>query len=294
MILVVGATGTIGRDVVAKLTELGVPFRALSRNPTQAKTLPGFDKAEVVAGDAANASSLRAGFDGIEKILLVPPSGAEWNKGEANLIEAAKAAGVKYVVKVSTLGIDPKAAGTACTYHAQGEKKLMESGIPYTILRANSFMQNFLHHHAPNIRSNNCFVHCMGKAQMSMVDTRDIAEIAVRLLTYPEPNPCLGCTYPMLGREPLSHDDAARVLSAVLGREIRSLEVSTEDYKQALIGAGLSAFDATELASTSSSEFFRDGTAAVAVNIVQEFLGRPARTFEEFVRDHADRFQPAQ
>lgn len=288
MILVVGATGSIGREVVRLLVERGLPFRALSRDVERARSLPGWQGIDVVAGDPAQPESLGAAFQGVDKVVLIPPSGPAWNVGEKNLIAAAQHAGVKYIVKISTVGVDPAAPSMSQSFHAQGEEQLAKSGIPHTILRPNSFMQNFLVFYAAGIRATGVLYQCTGDVPTAMIDTRDIAAIVVRLLTE---EGHAGKTYELSGPESLSYTQAAQKLSAATGRDIRHQDLPPEVFQQGMISAGLPDWAAAEVVNIYGRGFFREGGGAVVTTVTTELLGRAPRTFDDFARDHADQFR---
>ena len=291
MILVVGASGTIGRVVVTQLLAKGEAVRAMSRDPEKTRALPGFEGASVVAGDPADPASLVQVFAGVDKVLLIPPSGPSWNQGEKNLIDAARAAGVKYVVKVSAMGADPAHPSMSLSFHCQGEDLLRESGIPFTVLRGNSFMQNFLLFYAPSIRSEGSIYQCTGDVATALIDTRDIADVATVLLTSGS-SEHHGKVYELTGPEALSYSQAAAKIGAATGRTVRYIDVPPDAYQQALVGFGLPTWAAEEVVNIYGRGFYREGRGGKVTPVVPEILGRPARSFDEFVRDHVIQFTP--
>lgn len=244
----------------------------------------------MVAGDPAKPETLGAAFAGVDKVLLIPPSGPNWNQSEQNLIDAARRAGVQHVVKLSLMGADPSASSLTLSYHAQGEQALVASGIPYTMLRANSFMQNFLGFYAPTLRSEGAMYQCTGDGKMALLDTRDLAEVAANVLTAPTTEHH-NKSYDLTGPEPLSYAEAVQKIGAATGRQLRYQDVPPALYEQALVGAQLPAWLAAELVNLYGS-FYHAGHGARVTSTVAEILGRPARTFDDFARDHSAAFQP--
>jgi uncharacterized protein YbjT (DUF2867 family) len=119
------------------------------------------------------------------------------------------------------MGVDTEANVSHLRLHRQGEKIVEESGIPFTLLRPNFFMQNFVNLHGPSIKSNNAFYASPGNAKVSYVDVRDIARVAVRLLTMGNnSNEHYDKAYNITGPEALSYQDAAEILSSEIGRKI--------------------------------------------------------------------------
>lgn len=288
MILIVGATGTIGRHAAKQLIARGLPVRVMSRDPERARTLPEFAGASILTGDSAQPESLGAVFEGVDKVLLIPPSGPTWNTQEQNLLEAARHAGVKHIVKISAMGADLSEPSMSLSYHAQGEKRLAESGIPFTVLRGNSFMQNFLVFYAPVIRTDGVVCQCIGDAKMSMVDTRDIAEVATAVLTSDNH---LGKTYELTGPEALSYSDAVEKLGAVVGRPVRYQHIEPEAYEQLLIGGGVPPWLASEMKNVYGRGYYRSGRGAQVTSTVADLLGQRPRSFDDFVQAYADQFR---
>src|SRR5713101_2113693 len=143
MILVTGATGTVGSETVKQLAPLGVKVRALARNPGKAKGMLG-SGVEIAVGDLSDPASLEAALRGIERAFLLPPVDEHTVTLQENFIAAAKRAGTKQIVKLSALGTALDSPVPFLRLHAEGLKKLEASGIPFTDLRPNSFMQNIL------------------------------------------------------------------------------------------------------------------------------------------------------
>lgn len=135
MILVTGATGNLGRHLVPRLQSAGFPFRVLEH----CTAIPGVAS---VPGDAADPASLPAAFDGVDTLFLLSPYTPHLAANERNLIDAAKAAGLARIVKLSVVGADPDAVSTVLSGHGASEAWLRGAGIPFTAIRPNSFMQN--------------------------------------------------------------------------------------------------------------------------------------------------------
>ena len=242
MILVTGGTGTIGGEVVRLLRERGEPFTVMVRTVAKAKVLQA-DGVETVVGDLADPASLVPALKGAASLFLLSPSVANQGELQLNAIEAARTAGVGFVLKVSALGADPESPLTIGRAHAAAEAGLVASGIPHTILRPGSFMQNFLAS-ADSIRSQDQFVGSAGEGRTALVDARDIALVAAAILTG---QGHAGRVYTLTGPEALSNAEAAAVLSDVTGRPIRYVDLPADAYRAGLIEAGLEAWLADDL-----------------------------------------------
>ncbi len=289
MILIVGATGNTGRETVPRLLERGMAVRALTRDPERARALPGFGGAEIVAGDPAQPETLGPAMQGVTKVFLIPPSGPGSDLSEQNVIEAARQAGVRHIVKLSALCADPSAPSMALSHNFRAEEILKASGVPYTILRPSSFMQNFSSFYSPSIRSQGALYHSLGEARMAIIDVRDIAEVAIKVLTAEGHE---GKTYDLTGPEALTYAEAVEKLGTAIGRPLRYIDLPAAAYEQALISFGIPAFIAAEVLNIYGRGPYREGKAASVSSSVADLLGRPARTFSEFARDHAAYFLP--
>ncbi len=283
MILITSAPGNNANAVIRELTTAGVRVRALLRNPNSAGEIKG-PLVEVAVGDFLNPASLDAALRGVEKAFLIPPTDPRSVEMQANFIRAAKRAGTRHVVKLSVNGADVNSPVRVARWHAEGEKELEASGIPFTHLRPNAFMQNFLGL-APTIVSQGEFYQPAADGKVSHIDVRDIAAVAAKALTE---NGHQGKTYVITGPEALSYDDVARKLSTALGRPVKYVNITPEDFKKSLLGWGIPEYMADGL-----NEFFaaiRAGYLAVVTNTVEEVAKRKPISFDDFVRDFADAF----
>jgi len=284
MILVAGGTGMTGGEVVRLLQERGEPFTAMVRSVAKAEALQGAGIDTVVA-DLADRASLGPAMKGVESLFLLSASVADQADLQLNAIEAAEMAGVGFIVKVSALGADPESPLSLGRAHAEVEEGLAASGVPHAILRPGSFMQNFLLT-AEMIRDQDQFYGSSGDGKIAMIDARDIAAVAVALLTAEERT---GGIYTLTGPEALSNAEAAAVLSDVVGREIRYVNIPGDAFKAGLLEAGLEGWLADDL--TILNELFAEGSEARVTDDVDRVTGRPARTFGQFVADCADAFR---
>ena len=202
----------------------------------------------------------------------------------ANAIAAAQRAGGLHVVRMSVVGASEDssfATGRGC---ARTEKQLPQSGLDWTVLQPHAFMQNVLGN-AGTIATEGVLYGTTGEGRIGTVDTRDIASVARTALTEPGHT---GKTYVLTGPESLSHADMAATLAAVLGKEVRYVDVPPDQYEQTLLGYGLPEPLAEDIR-VLYGEIFRSGGGDFVTTHVQDVTGRPPRSFEEFVRDHADR-----
>jgi uncharacterized protein YbjT (DUF2867 family) len=275
MILVTGATGTIGGEVLRLLTQRGVKLRAMTRDPGR---LAGF---EAVQGDFDEPESLRAAIAGVDSVFLLTAPGEWVPRHDLAMIDAARGGGVRKVVKLSAVG---GGIGLPSDWHAPGEQALAGSGLDWTVLRASSFASNALRW-ATAIRAGDPVPNTTGAGAQGVVDPRDVAEVAVEAL--------LGdghaeAVYALTGPELISVPDQLEQLAALLGRPIRTVDVPLEAVREQTLAAG---FDASvaEVA-VRGAQLVRDGGNALVTDDVRQVLGRPARSFRTWARDHLDAF----
>lgn len=182
---------------------------------------------------------------------------------------------------------DPKADVEAMRLHQQTEKMIEESGIPYTFLRPNEFMQGFINFQGTTIKSNNAFYMPAEDAAVSFVDARDIGAVAVKALVDGDKH--YNKTYMVTGPEALSYHQAADILSSATGKKIDYVNISDEEARGGMKEAGLDDW----LINTISDLYalYRKGYASQVSSAVEEVTGRKATTFVQFAKDHADTFR---
>jgi uncharacterized protein YbjT (DUF2867 family) len=218
--------------------------------------------------------------------LLTHPS-SKSAEHESNLVTEAKKSGIRHIVKQSIMGADLGADVEAMLMHRQTEKLIEESGIPYTFLRPNEFMQGFIKFQGSTIKSNNAFYIPAEDAKVSFVDARDIAAVAVKALMDGDKH--YNKTYMVTGPEALSYHQTAEILSNATGKKIDYVNISDEEARGAMKEAGLDDW----LINTISDlyTYFREGYASQVSSAVEEVTGRKATTFAQFAKDYADAFR---
>lgn len=285
MILVTGATGTTGREVLEELRRLGAKgVRALVRDPARAGFIreAGF---ETVAGDFERPETLHAALEGVERALLLTPPTPDTVSHHHDFIDAAASAGVRHVVKLSAFGADADAPEGFGRWHGQSEHLLKTSGLKWTILRPNFFMQNLLGQ-ARQVAATGSIYQPVGDARASFIDARDIAAVAARTLTEDGHEEQ---TYTLTGPEALSYHDVAAKLSEATGRSIVYAPVSPEQFRALALGAGLPEWLVSALERL--NELFVSGRAAEVTDAVRRVGRKEPNTFDRFARDHAGAFE---
>ena len=234
MICVTGASGTLSREVIRQLESAKALLRAayFSNKGAEAARARGI-KAVII--DYNHPETLLAAFQGCDKLFLLGPNAMNQTQLELNAVEAAKAAGVRHIVKQSIWGAAEEAYSLA-KVHRPVEKAIESSGLAWTFLRPNSFMQNSVTFMGKTIRAESAFYSASGQAQISHVDVRDIAAVAVQALTDPNHE---GRAYTLSGPEALTYDELADALSKALGRPISHVNLSPSELKNGMLAEGM-------------------------------------------------------
>jgi len=219
MIVVTGASGTVGRAVLMEIARAGTAHRAVYRAAADAAQAP--PGAETAIADFADAPALRAALDGAESVFLVCSPIPDLVALESGVIAACIATGVRRIVLNSALGAGdcPKSFPS---WHRQVEDRLKASGLAWCILRPNSFMQNVVTYFAPTIRTQGAFYGAMGDAATSFIDVRDVAAVASAALRDPAHD---GQTYELNGPEALTYGAVAEMITRHAGVPARYVDL---------------------------------------------------------------------
>jgi uncharacterized protein YbjT (DUF2867 family) len=268
--LVIGASGTVGTELVRLLRERGGHvLQATSRKPTHASQVQ-LDVTTGAGVDAAFAAADRA-------YLLAPPGHVNQDELLNPLIDAAKAHGLKKVVLMSAMGANADEAAPL----RKAERHLENSGLAWNVIRPNWFMQNFNTFWLAGIQQQGQIFLPAGKAKGSFIDARDIAAVAAELLTRTDFD---NRDFDLTGAQAFDHDEVAAVLSQATGRTIGYQDVPPEAMRAGLLGAGLPA-PYTEFLITILG-YFKAGYAERTTDAVQTITGRAPRTLAAYAQDY--------
>ncbi|OAB35257.1 SDR family oxidoreductase, partial [Paenibacillus glacialis] len=227
MIVIMGATGTIGSALLERLVDLGVPVRALSREPEKLRDQigeKGRSTIEVALADASDPESLRRAFAGASQLFLAMSNSPSQIELETSIIQIAAESGIKHIVKISSPAFEQSSPVAVAGWHQEIEKTLRESGLTHTVLRPYAFMQNLMRL-APTITTQNVFFGSMGDSPCNFIDCRDIADVAAEVLTNREVS---GQIYTLTGSEIFSYPQIASQLSALLNRPISYINMEPQ------------------------------------------------------------------
>ena len=285
MILVTGATGLNGKELLRKLSARGVAVRALVRNPAKAEAIAAFPHIEIVQGDMAQPETLVIALRGVDRAMLISSSDPVMLDVQSNFIDAAKQAGVKHVVKLSGIMPELDSAFRFARMHGEIEKRLEASGMAFTHLRAGEFMPAYFRQ-VPNITAKGAILLPMEEARIASIDVGDIAEIAARVLTGAGHE---GKIYPLTGPQALTMAEVAEKLSAAIGKTVRYVNVPPEAARQAQLAAGMPPFLADALFELFAER--RNGKEARVWPDAAALLGRPPTSFDQFAGRNAAVFR---
>jgi uncharacterized protein YbjT (DUF2867 family) len=282
-VLITGASGTVGREIVRQMSTRGETVRAPVRDKSKARAILG-DAVELVSGDYGDIRSLDRAFSGAQKVLLLAPNTPDQATLEANMVAAAGRAGARHVVELSGLGADLQSPARIARCHAIVEQTIAASGIPFTLLRPNTFMQNFLGT-AAAIAAGGLRLP-MGRCRVSVVDVRDIAAVAAAVLTEPGHE---GMAYEITGPEALTFAEIAERLSAAVGQPIAYINITPEQYKLDLLKAGCGEWEADAIVELDLH--VTPSLGAAVTDVVATVARRQPTTFAAFAREHAAAFR---
>lgn len=278
MILVIGATGTIGTELVAQLTEGGEKVRILTRDPSKATKFG--DKIEVIIGNLDEPRSLIPAMQDVERFFLITAS----TQQDKNALIAAEETGAKHIVKISTQEAGWNPVEGHGHWHKEREELIRASGLTWTILRPSMFM-NFALSWSQSVRQDGVIRSAGGSGKLGAIDPWDVAAVAKAALTSKDHD---NVAYELTGPELLSFGDMALVLTKVIGRPVRHVEISETEQGEIFARMGAPKYAVDGLMETYS--LVRAGRFAYLTQDVEQVTGRKPRSFETWVRQHIAAF----
>ena len=280
MILITGASGNVGKEVLKQTAQTGVRLRAAFQSLSKASVPSGV---EAVMVDYNQPETLREALKGVDRVFLVGPPTAQLPALERRAMDVIKQSGVQLVVKLSAMGgrdaIFPR-------QHAESEDYIRSCGISCVVLRPNGFMQNMVNYNAASINTQNAFYGTEGDGRVSQIDIRDVAAVALKALTE---DGHAGKAYTLTGPEALTNDEIARILSETTGRKIQYINLLPAQLREALLTAGVPEWNADALLDL--QRLYREGKAAAVTQDVEQILGRKPVSFAQFARDYRSAFE---
>ena len=284
MILVTGAGGNVGRPLIEQLASAGMPARAAYHSADKAARAraAGLD---AVAVDYARPETLSPALDGVDAVFLLAAGVQGQIEGETNVVRAAKAAGVRRIVKLSVFGVAEEEFGFART-HRPVEREIEASGLAWTFLRPASYMQNFTNFMAPTIRSQHAIYTLIPDAVFNHVDTRDVARVAATVLSRDGHE---GKAYTLTGPHSFSYREAARAIGVVTGAPVQVVALTESDIRAGMKSHGVPDLYADYLVDL--DRWYESGKGDQLTSSIRDITGREPTTFERFVEEFAGEFR---
>lgn len=286
MILVIGATGRIGREVARLLVEARSPVRALVRDPSRATALA-HQGVELATGDLADPTSLDRAMQGVDRVLLVSVQDHRQAELQGNAVDAAVRAEVGHIVKVSGIApsVSPGGPAEIGRQHWETEHRIEQTSIPFTFLRPGFFMQNLLETAAPTVSKLGLLVAPMAHAPIAMIDARDIAAVAVSVLTS---EAHYDRVYDVTGPRAFNYQELAAALATATEQRVSYVNVPPALAAKALRRQGKPDWYVEHLAEM--ADLFRAGAGALVSPTVYAVTGQAPRPIEAFAAEHASSF----
>lgn len=284
MILVTGASGQAGSQVLNEIVKAGMPVRALYRSDKDAASRP--PAAQAAIADFADRASMDRTLQGVDEVFLVCGPVPQLVELESKAIEGCKAAGVQHLVLNSALGAGVYDASFP-RWHTQVEKILAASGLRHTIIRPNSFMQNVVSFFAPTIRTQGAFYSSVGNARFSFIDTRDIGVFVARLFASRSHQ---GKTYELNGPEALTYSEVADEIAQITGTPVRYVDIPVAQQQQAMLDQGMPTWQVEALLDL--QRYYTEGRGGELDNVFADVVGRQPTRMAEFLKEFASAFQP--
>jgi len=252
MILVTGASGTVGGQVLTEVVKSGKPVKALFRSEKDSKNLP--PGAQPVIADFSDRAAMDRALGGVDEVFLVCGPVPELVELESRAIEACKAAGVKHLILNSALGAGIFDASFP-RWHTEVEKALAASGLRHSIIRPNSFMQNILNYFAPTIQTQGAFYSSMGNARVSFTYTQ-----------------------------------VAELVSQVTGKATRYVDIPVAQQRHAMLDQHMPVWQVDALLDL--QRYYTEGRGGEVDTVFADVVGRQPVKLAEFLKEFASAFMP--
>jgi uncharacterized protein YbjT (DUF2867 family) len=289
MMLITGATGKIGKELVQDLVARRATFKVMARSK---EAIKGFDSKGIktVHGDFDQPETFAGALASVETVFLLSTARRDMMAIERKFLAACKAKGVQRVIRLSAIGANPWAASALLRNHGKCEAGLEDSGLAWTHLRPSVFMQNLVAYMGPTVAKESTLYAPAGDARMPWVDTRDIAAVAGTVLTSAGHE---GLVYEITGPESLTYAQVAERMSLQMGRQITFVNVPDGAAHQAMVSMGMSPWLAEGMV-TLYHVFKANGPTAQVLETVERITGHAPRTLTTYLKENAAAFKSPQ
>lgn len=283
-ILITGATGNTGMQVVNWLARMNIPFRALVHSAEKAQVVKK-GLAQVAIGDFTDPDSLTLALEGIERVYLLSPPSPDQVAIQSGFVDRAQWLGeVKHIVKLSALGTALDSPVGLLRGHAEIEEHIKRSGIAYTFLRPHFFMENLLMN-AATVQQDGAIYSPLGEARISAISVQDIGAVAATILTTAGH---AGKIYTLTGPAAISYTEIADTLGKVVNRPVRYMPVSFETARQGMVRSGMPEWIADDLIRLMRT--WTEGKGSIVSLDVERILGWKPLSIREFFAGHKEVF----
>ena len=280
MILITGATGKTGSAAVQELSNQNIPFRVLIRNEDKLNQITDMG-GEVIIGAIENDAALNQSMEGVQKALVLLPNSEQQLFLEKKVVDAALEANVQHIVKMSSMEAVPEATSPIPKLHMQSENYIKNSGMNWTMIKPNFFMQNLLGSGKTIVEQNKFFLP-MGEGKAGMIHTKDVGTVIAKVLSEDGHE---GQNYEVTGPEILSFHDVAEIFSKVLGKKVDYINVPIDEYKKTL-----SQFLTNQWHLDSVIDLFKDiaeGGIEDKTDTFEDLIGKSPCSLEQFIQEYS-------
>lgn len=279
MILIIGATGHVGKELVPSLLESSQPLRVFVRDERKVAHLDAC--IERAVGDLDDPASLAAAVQGVQAIFLVTFE----TRQDMQVLEAARRAGVRHIVKLSTIEASHPVLQVG-KWHAEREELIRASGLEWTFLRPGMFMTNTIDWWSGSIKAQGAVYFPGGKGRVAPVDPRDVAAVAALALTQPGH---YRRAYELTGSELMTIGEMVQIIGRVLGKRVRYTDIPPVAARLWMLNSGMDKALVNALMEMLSA--LRKGQGAIYTETFEQVTGRKPRAFEAWCQDHTDAFR---
>ena len=280
MILITGATGKTGSAAVQELSNRNIPFRVLIRNEDKLNQITDMG-GEVIIGAIEDDAALNQAMEGVQKALVLLPNSEQQLFLEKKVVDAALEANVQHIVKMSSMEAVPEATSPIPKLHMQSENYIKNSGMNWTMIKPNFFMQNLLGSGKTIVEQNKFFLP-MGEGKAGMIHTKDVGTVIAKVLSEDGHE---GQNYEVTGPEILSFHDVAEIFSKVLGKKVDYINVPIDEYKKTL-----SQFLTNQWYLDSVIDLFKDiaeGGIEDKTDTFEDLIGKSPCSLEQFIQEYS-------
>jgi uncharacterized protein YbjT (DUF2867 family) len=290
-ILVTGATGTVGSEVINQLSSATADanIRAAAHSIESIKKVTKSESVEPIQIDYNKPDTLKDALKDVDRVFLLTPFQSDMVELSSKFLKEIENAGnIKHIVKLSVMGADSEPGIIGSRLHRQVEKMIEDAGIAFTFLRPNFFMQNFVTFLSQSIKEQGAFYLPAGDSKVSFVDVRDIAAVAVQALTKNNDGRHNGKAYNITGPEAISYGEAARILSEQVHKKISYVDISEDDARKGMKDSGSDEWTINYMIELFN--IIRKGYLSQVSSVIDEVAGKRPISLSQFAKDYSRAF----